>query len=75
MFGKNGGTARIPLYIVLEIQNNGSVTFFTRARTTTDLVREYWSLDPGLDIHPLCSNSGQLKIMHRNTQSMVSTFN
>ena len=33
------------------------------------------SLDPGLDIHPLCSNSGQLKIMHLNTQSMVSTFN
>ena len=33
------------------------------------------SLDPGLDIHPLCSNSGQLKIMHLYTQSMVSTFN
>ena len=33
------------------------------------------SLDSGLDIHPLCSNSGQLKIMHLNTQSMVSTFN
>ena len=33
------------------------------------------SLDPGLDIHPFCSNSGQLKIMHLNTQSMVSTFN
>ena len=26
------------------------------------------SLDPGLDIHLLCSNSGQLKIMHLNTQ-------
>ena len=33
------------------------------------------SLDPGLDIHLLCSNSGQLKIMHLNTQSMVLTFN
>ena len=33
------------------------------------------SLDPGLNIHPLCFNSGQLKIMHLNTQSMVSTFN
>ena len=33
------------------------------------------SLDSGLDIHPLCSNSGQLKIMHLNTQPMVSTFN
>ena len=33
------------------------------------------SLDSGLDIHPLCFNSGQLKIMHLNTQSMVSTFN
>ena len=33
------------------------------------------SLDSGLDIHPLCSNSRQLKIMHSNTQSMVSTFN
>ena len=33
------------------------------------------SLDSALDIHPLCSNSGQLKIMHLNTQSMVSTFN
>ena len=32
-------------------------------------------LDPGLDIHLLCSNSGQLKIMHLNTQFMVSTFN
>jgi len=33
------------------------------------------SLDSGLDIHPLYSNSGQLKIMHLNTQSMVSIFN
>ena len=33
------------------------------------------SLDSGLDIHLLCFNSGQLKIMHLNTQSMVSTFN
>ena len=33
------------------------------------------SLDPGLDIHLLCCNSGQLKIMHLNTQSMVLTFN
>ena len=33
------------------------------------------SLNSGFDIHPLCSNSGQLKIMHLNTQSMVSTFN
>ena len=33
------------------------------------------SLDPGLDIHLLCSNSGQLKIMHLNTQSMVLAFN
>ena len=37
MFGKNGGTARMPVYIVLEIQNNGSVTFSTRARTTSRL--------------------------------------
>ena len=33
------------------------------------------SLDSDLDIHPFCSNSGQLKIMHLNTHSMVSTFN
>ena len=32
-------------------------------------------LDSGLDIYPLCSNSGQLQILHLNTQSMVSTFN
>ena len=37
MFGKNGGTARIPVYIALEIQNNGSVTIFTCARTTSRL--------------------------------------
>ena len=33
------------------------------------------SLDSGLDIHPLCSNSGQLKIIHLNTQTMVLKFN
>ena len=33
------------------------------------------SLDSGFDIPRLCSNSDQLKIMHLNTQSMVSTFN
>ena len=33
------------------------------------------SFDSGFDIHPLCLNSGQLKIMYLNTQSMVSTFN
>ena len=27
----------MPVYIVLKIQNNGSVTFFTRARTTSRL--------------------------------------
>ena len=37
MFSKNGGTAGIPVYTVLEIQNNGSVTIFTRARTTSRL--------------------------------------
>ena len=37
MFGKNGGTARIPVYIALEIQNNGSMTIFTCARTTSRL--------------------------------------
>ena len=37
MFSKNGGTAGMPVYTVLEIQNNGSVTIFTRARTTSRL--------------------------------------
>ena len=39
MFSKNGGTARIPIYTVLDIQNYGSVTIFTRAQLPPDLVR------------------------------------